>query len=159
MPETSAFLAERLKAEGEKTAAYFTSLSEAQWDMQVYTEGTTWTVRNVFAHLLTSERAFVKLFAQIQQGGPGSAEDFSIDRYNASQQRRTQDTSPAELLEGFKAVRAEMAGWVAGLDPSDLERVGRHPYLGETTLAEMIRMIYRHDQIHFRDVRKAFGAA
>ncbi|HEY2980909.1 MAG TPA: DinB family protein [Anaerolineales bacterium] len=159
MPETPAFLAERLKAEGEKTVAHFGSLSAVQWGTEIYTEGTTWTVRNVFAHLVTSERAFVKLFAQIQQGGPGSAEDFSIDRYNASQQRRTQNMSPAELLEGFRAVRTEMAGWVAGLDPLDLERVGRHPYLGKTTLAEMIKMIYRHDQIHFRDVRKAFDAA
>ena len=159
MPETPAFLAERLKAEGEKTAAYFASLSEAQWGTVVYTEGTTWTVRNVFAHVVTSERAFVKLFAQIQQGGPGSAEDFSIDRYNASQQRRTQGLPPAELLDGFKAVRAEMAAWVAGLDPADLQREGRHPYLGPTTLAEMIKMVYRHDQIHLRDVRRGFEAA
>jgi uncharacterized damage-inducible protein DinB len=154
MPETPAFLAERLKTEGEKTAAFFASLTADQWKAEVYTEGATWTVRNVLAHYLTAERGFVKIFASIREGGPGAAEDFDIDRYNASQQRKTQELDPAELLEQFIAVRAEMTAWVAGLSEADLEKPGRHPFLGQTTLGEMIKMVYRHNQIHFRDLRK-----
>jgi len=154
MPETPAFLAERLKAEGEKTAAFFAALSADQWNLEVYTEGETWAVRNVLSHYLTAEKGFLKIFADIRQGGPGASEDFDIDRYNASQQKKTQDLSPAELLEQFLAVRAEMTAWVAGLDQADLEKPGRHPYLGQTTLGEMIKLIYRHNQIHARDLRK-----
>lgn len=155
MSGTPAFLAERLKAEGEKMAEFFTALTDAQWQSEVYTEGATWTVRNVLAHLVTAERAFVKLFEQIRQGGPGAAEDFSIDRYNAAQQERTRKLSPQELLEQYRAVRTEMIAWVSGLEESDLQRVGRHPFLGVTTLDEMIKMVYRHNQIHFRDVRRS----
>ena len=157
MPESPAFLSERLKTEGEKTAAFFASLAADQWNDPVYTEGAVWKVRNVLAHYVTAEKGFVKLFSSIRDGGPGAAEDFDIDRYNASQQQKTKELLPAELLEQFKTVRAEMAAWVASLSESDLQKQGRHPFLGPTTLAEMIKMVYRHNQIHYRDLRKVLG--
>jgi hypothetical protein len=154
MPESSAFLSERLKTEGEKTAAFFSSLTADQWNDLVYTEGAEWTVRSVLAHYVTAEKGFVKLFSDIRDGGPGASEDFDIDRYNASQQQKTRERMPAELLEQFKTIRAEMAAWVASLTEADLQKQGRHPFLGVTTLAEMIKMVYRHNQIHQRDLRK-----
>jgi uncharacterized protein (TIGR03083 family) len=157
MAESISFLAERLRTEGAKVTQFFGALTDDQWASQVYTEGTTWTVRNVLAHLVTAERAFVKLFEQIRQGGPGASADFTIDRYNAAQQEKTQSLTPAELLDQFGAVRAEMSQWVAGLHAADLERIGRHPFLGETTLLEMIKMIYLHNHLHIRDVRKVVG--
>ncbi len=157
MPETPAFLAERLKAEGEKTAAFFASLAAGQWNAIVYTEGAEWTVRSILAHYVTAEKGFARLFPSILTGGPGASEDFDIDRYNASQQEKTRDLAPAELLEQFKITRAEMTAWVACLSESDLQKQGRHPFLGPTTLAEMIKMVYRHNQIHYRDLRKVLG--
>jgi uncharacterized protein (TIGR03083 family) len=155
MPETPAFLAERLKSEGEKTAAFFAALAPGQWQTLVYTEGAEWTVRNVLAHYVTAEQGFIKLFADICAGGPGARADFDIDRYNASQQAKARDLAPAELVEKFQATRAAMADWVATLSAADLQKQGRHPFLGQTTLAEMIKMVYRHNQIHYRDLRKA----
>lgn len=147
-------LAQKLKSEGEKFSAFFVSLAAPQWQTEVYTEGATWTIRNVLAHLVTTERAFVKLFASICEGGSGVSEDFSIDRYNALQQQKTRDLAPAELLEQYQAVRSEMISFVSALSDADLERTGRHPFLGETTLREMVKMVYIHNQIHYRDLRK-----
>jgi uncharacterized damage-inducible protein DinB len=59
---TPAWLAERLRREGEKVVAFFTPLTDEQWKAEVYTEGTTWTIRNVLAHFVTSERGLLKLF-------------------------------------------------------------------------------------------------
>jgi len=106
---------------------------------------------------VSAERGFVTLFEQIRQGGPGVSEDFAIDRYNASQQKRTKDLSSQELLEQYKSVRADMIAWVSSLQEADLEKVGRHPFLGVTTLNEMIKMVYRHNQIHYRDLRQALA--
>jgi uncharacterized protein (TIGR03083 family) len=156
MPETAA-LAEKLKNEGERLRGFFASLDERAWNTDVYTEGATWTVRSVLAHLVTAERAFVKLFASIREGGSGVSEDFSIDRYNARQQEKTRDLLPAELVEQFKAVRADMVSFVSGLEDADLERIGRHPFLQETSLREMIKMVYLHNQIHLRDLKRALG--
>lgn len=152
-------LAEKLESEGKRFVAFFGGLTDAQWRAEVYTEGTVWTVRHVLAHFVASERGLVKLFEQIRQGGAGAREDFSIDRYNASQQEKTKDLTPQELLEQYKSVRADSVRWVLGLQEADLERTGRHPFLGQTTLREMIKMLYLHNQIHYRDLKKALTTA
>jgi hypothetical protein len=152
--ETSAFLAGRLKTEGEKTAAFFASLTESQWQANVYAEGATWNVRSLLAHFVTVEKTFTELLANIRAGGPGAPEDFDINAYNAGQQQKTAVLSPQELLEQFKAARAKMVSWVATLNAADLEKRGRHPTLGMITLAEMIKAIYVHNQTHLRDLRR-----
>ena len=148
-------LADKLKSEGERFAAIFNGLSDAQWQAEVYAEGAVWTVRNVLAHFVTSERGLVRLFEQVRQGGAGAADDFSIDRYNASQQEKTKELTPQELLEQYKSVRANSVAWVLGLQEADLEITGKHPFLGPTTMREMIKMLYLHNQIHYRDLKKA----
>ncbi len=67
-------------------------------DTEVYTEGDTWTIRNVLAHFVTSERGLLKLFERIRQGGLGAEDNFSIDHYNARQKHKTKDLTPQELL-------------------------------------------------------------
>lgn len=155
MPETTpAWLVDRLKKEGEKVVTYFSVLTDEQWLAEVYTEGDTWTVRNVLAHFVTSERGLHKLFESILEGGLGASDDFSIDRYNARQQDKTRGLTPQELLEQFVDVRADLVRWVSKLTMEDLAKEGRHPYMGQVKLGEMIKMIYLHNQLHFRDFRK-----
>ena len=149
-------LAEKLKSEGERILAIFGELADVQWMTEVYTEDAVWTVRDVLSHFVTSERGLLKLFDQIRSGGAGVPGDFSIDRYNASQQEKTKGLSPLELLEQYKVVRATSVAWVSELEESDLEILGHHPFLGETTLLEMIKMLYLHNQIHYRDLKKSF---
>jgi hypothetical protein len=148
-------LAEKLRLEGTKILGLFSGLTDEQWQREVYTEGATWVIRNVLSHFVTSERGLVKLFEQIRQGGAGSPDDFSIDRYNAAMQARTEALTPVELLEQFKTIRAESVAWTAGLSDAELEKQGRHPFLGMTTLREMIKMLYIHNLTHSRDIKKA----
>lgn len=151
---TPAWLAERLKKEGKKVVDYFSTLTDEQWLAEVYTEGDTWAVRNVLAHFVTSERGLLKLFKSICEGGPGASDDFSIDHYNARQQEKTRDLTPQELLAQFVEVRADTVEWVSGLSDEDLAIEGRHPFMGQTQLVEMLKMLYLHNQLHFRDFRK-----
>ena len=147
-------LAEKLKTEGERFVSIFSGLTDEQWSQEVYTEGTTWTIRNVLAHFVTAERALVKLFEQIRQGGSGAADDFSIDRYNAAMQARTKEPTQQDLLEQYKQVRANSIAWVSGLTENELEIIGRHPFLEITTIREMIKLLYIHNQTHYRDMKK-----
>jgi uncharacterized damage-inducible protein DinB len=147
-------LADKLESEGEKFYALFAGLTDDQWQAEVYTEGETWTLRNVLAHFVTSERGLVKLFERIRQTGEGSSDDFSIDRYNAAQQQKTKDLSPQELLEQYKAVRADSVAWTLSISELDLEKQGRHPFIGMTSIREMIKMLYLHNQMHYRDMKK-----
>ncbi|HRJ74918.1 MAG TPA: DinB family protein [Anaerolineales bacterium] len=154
MSETTE-LAEKLKSEGEKMFAFFSGLAEEQWTSEVYTEGETWTLRNVLSHFVTSEKGLVKLFERIRTTGEGASEDFSIDRYNATQQQKMKDYTPAELLEQYKEVRANSIAWVSGLKEEELDIKGRHPFLGETMIRDMIKMLYIHHMNHYRDVKRA----
>ncbi len=147
-------LSEKLKSEGEKFYSLFAGLTDEQWLKEVYTEGETWTIRNVLSHFVTSERGLVKLFERIRTTGEGASEDFSIDRYNAAQQQRTKDLPPRDLLEQFKEVRSNSVAWVLGLKEEELEITGRHPFLGVTKIRDMIKMLYIHQQNHYRDMKK-----
>src|SRR5919109_1244675 len=148
-------LAEKLRFEGDKFITIFSGLADDQWNCEVYTEGTTWTIRNVLAHFVTSERGLLKLFERIRQGGEGAPDDFSIDRYNAAMQERTKELNPQELIEQYKQVRANAVAWVLGLNETELEITGRHPFLGNTAIRDMIKMLYIHNLDHYRDMRKA----
>ena len=86
-------------------------------------------------------------------GGP-KVDDFSIDRYNAAMQERTKELPPQELLEQYRQIRANTVAWVSGLQDGELELTGRHPFLGQTQLREMIKMLYIHNLTHYRDMKK-----
>ena len=148
-------LAEKLKSEGERFIGIFSGLSDNDWNQRVYTEGSIWTIRNILSHFVTSERGLLKLFEKIRQGEDGTPDDFSIDRYNAAMQERTKEASPQELIEQYKEVRASAIQWVSGLRESELEISGRHPFLGQSALRDMIKMLYIHNLNHYRDMKKA----
>jgi hypothetical protein len=150
-------LADKLQTEGDKFFAIFAGLTDDQWQLDVYTEGELWTMRNVLSHFVTSERGLVRLFEQIRQGGAGAADDFSIDRYNAAQQQKTKDLAPQQLLEQFKEVRADSIAWTLSLTDAELDIKGKHPFLGVTALREMIKMLYIHNMTHLRDMKKVLG--
>jgi uncharacterized protein (TIGR03083 family) len=150
----AAELAAKLKAEGEKMSGFFAGLTPQQWSTEVYTEGAAWTIRSILAHLMTAERAFLELFENVRQGGEGVSEDFMIDRYNARQQEKTRELAPEALLADYGRVREQMIDWVSRLADAELQRTGRHPFLGVTTLREMVKMVYIHNQTHYRDIRR-----
>ena len=148
-------LAAKLKSEGDKFVSIFSRFTDEQWNQDVYTEGSAWTMRNVLSHFVTSERGLLKLFEQIRQGGAGAADDFSIDRYNAAMQERMKESTPQDLLEQYKEVRANAIAWVSGLSETELEITGRHPFLGHTAIRDMIKMLYIHNLDHYRDIKKS----
>lgn len=154
MSETTE-LAGKLKTEGERFMKFFAELTDEQWTQDVYTEGTTWSVRHVLSHFVTSECGLVRLFESIRLGGAGATDDFSIDRYNEAQQEKTKEFTPAELLEQYREARANSVTWVSGLKDEELEIKGRHPFLGETVIREMVKMLYLHNQLHYRDMKRA----
>jgi hypothetical protein len=66
--------------------------------------------------------------------------------------------SPAELLAQFAERRQASVQLAAGLSAEDLQRTGRHPWLGVAAVEEILKMLYRHNQIHQRDIRRTLAA-
>jgi len=154
MSDTPDFLAERLRHEGEKTTAFFLGLSPDVWEQVVYAEGRPWTVRQVLAHFVSVEGELFRLVENIAGNGSGAPENFNIDAFNQREVAALEAVPPPSLIERFQAYRQRTADWTARLSPADLEKQGRHPFVGLAPLAEIIRLIYRHNQIHQRDIRK-----
>jgi len=154
MPETAERLAERLESENQKTLEFFRSLSPDQWDCIVYAQGPVWTAHHLLAHFVSAERAITRLVEEIYNGGAGAPEDFDIDGFNAGEVTELVKRPTEELLHEFDLSRQCCTALVRKLEAADLEKSGRHPFLGRVALEDIIKMLYRHDQIHLRDLRR-----
>lgn len=156
--ESPTRIADRMIAEGDKTIEFFRELMPDRWRIILYTEGSIWTVREVLAHFVSAESGMTRLVENILAGGPGSPEDFDMNAYNERKVTSLKDASTDELIGQFASLREKSAALAANLSPDDLTKTGRHPWLGMTSVADILKMIYRHNQIHLRDIRRALNS-
>jgi hypothetical protein len=145
----------RLQEEGRKSAAYFRALSETQLSQLVYTTGPQWQARDILAHFVSAEQTLLHYGQQVLAGGSGAPDDFVIDEFNAIEVAGLRGQPPDSLLAQFEQARAATAGMVAGMAEADFDRIGRHPWFGRVPLEQMLKLVYRHNMLHERDVRRA----
>jgi len=148
-------LIDRLKTEGSESLNFFRALPPETWRQQIYDIGPEWDGREILCHFVAAETSLVELFKRIVATGEGVADDFDIDRWNASRVSKMKDMLPDELIRQFEVTRANTIAWVGTLQDGDLDQVGRHPYLGMTDVEQMLKLLYRHNMLHQRDVQKA----
>jgi hypothetical protein len=146
-------LAKRLEREGEKAVRFFSGLPEDIWERTVYSDGASWRVQQVLAHVVETESSLPGLFKHIVDGGNGVPQDFDLNEYNEQAVSLLEQTEPEQLVSMFSERRTQTIGFVRGLMDEDLARKGFHPFLGQAPVSEMIRLFYLHVQIHIRDVR------
>jgi len=154
MKDRSTPIIAELKKNLEDSIAFFRSLSPDELRTQVYQDGAKWTVQQVLAHFVTIERAMQWLFKDILAGGPGSPEDFDIERFNRSQPRKLDGLSVDELIAQFKSVREDTISIVNAMSDADFDREGRHAFHGHGKLERFIRWTYEHVHVHMDDIYK-----
>jgi hypothetical protein len=152
-------LANSLEREGKKTLEFFQALRPEKFPIQIYPNGAAWTVHNLLAHFVEVEGSIRTLIERIVQGGEGVAEDFNIDRWNARYTAEMSQHADAYLLSEFGRRRAATVTMARGLSAADLEKRGRHPFLGVTEVKHMLKLMYVHLLGHQRDIRKALNKA
>lgn len=150
-------LTARLLEEGQKTVAFFQALTPLQMTQSLYTDGACWTVRQILAHFVAAELSITRLVESILSGGAGVPENFDLNGYNERKVEALQDVPIEALLQQFTAARQVSAALAARLSAADLQRTGRHPFLGVAPLGDMLQLLYRHNQIHQRDIRQALA--
>ncbi len=155
-PRTDALVA-RLEKGRQKTFEILSALTPEQWQEPLYHEP-TWQVRNLLAHFVSSEKQLLALVQNVACGGPGAAPDLDIDRYNAAEQARLEGQSPSVLLDLLDQERRQTIEWVKTLGDNQLDKVGRHPALGDVTVETMITAIYGHQLLHMRDLSRLLGS-
>jgi uncharacterized protein (TIGR03083 family) len=144
----------RLRDEGDKLLAIFEELTAPQWSTTLYTDGAVWTIKDLLAHQISAEREFQYYGRDILSGGPGAPEDFSIDTFNNAAVASMADRTAADLLNDLRATRQATIDLVATIADADFARQGRHPFFGTIAIEDMFKLIYRHNMMHARDLRR-----
>lgn len=157
MSDTSMVLAAKLRVEGVKTMQFFRELQDVDWEVLLYTDGANWRVKEILAHFVITEIGIPQIIRNVLGGGSGSPVDFNLDEFNRRNVRRLEDMSSSMLLENFNEMRRQTILLVEGMENEDLMKIGRHPFLGDVPLVDMIKLLYRHNQIHQRDIRRALA--
>ncbi|MBN1965736.1 MAG: DinB family protein [Anaerolineae bacterium] len=158
MPARLNKLVKRLANEGLKTLQFFRGLEPQDWQQQIYVSGSQWRAREILGHLLDAEQGFHYLLGDVLLGGPGAPEGMDVNAHNEQHVSTLRTLDPAALLGAFAQARVTTLDLVRGMQPADLDRVGRHPFLGMATIEEMIKLIYRHNMLHQRDIRRALDS-
>jgi uncharacterized protein (TIGR03083 family) len=109
-----------------------------------------WTAHDLLAHLSSTIQAIPRLVdAAFSQPGPGPAEPFDEDRWNAGQVRRRRDLAADDLIDEFQRGAADLSRALdERLRHIDLQRVvpigaGRGNSLGDV-LEEQLDHQRRH---------------
>lgn len=159
MPERREIILKRLQDEGVKTAAFFRGLLPEQWRQQVYVTGPEWGAHDLLCHFISAERTFIFYSDDLAKGGKGVPRDFDIDAFNAREVKalREANHSQPSLIAEFERQRVETIAFVEGLTDANLDQVGYHPWFGDTSLENILKLLYRHTMLHQRDIGKALA--
>lgn len=150
-------LAAKLEKGRQKTFEILKALTQEQWQKPLYNEP-TWQVRHLLAHFVSAERQLLALAQDVADGGLGAPPDLDINRYNADEQDRLEGLSPPILLDFLDQARRQTIEWVGTLGADQLDKIGRHPVLGDVNVETMIGAIYGHQLIHMRELSKLLGS-
>ena len=155
MGEKTRDIHKRLKEKGEESLAYFRSLPAEDWSKQVYDSGAEWDVRQVLCHFVSAEANFEAIFDAAMRGDKNTPDDFNIDEFNLREVGKMGAMTPDDLLRQFEQVRTGTLAFLERIDDSDLEREAWHPWFGWDKLEKFLKLVYRHNMLHERDVRRA----
>jgi hypothetical protein len=129
-----------------------------EWTRANEGEG-TWSAFDVVAHLINCERTdWIPRARTILESENGEVREFPpFDRWGGI--RESQSMRLEDLLERFAAVRAqnldEVRSW--GLGQKELAMRGKHPSLGEVTLAQLMATWAAHDLNHLHQMSRVMA--
>lgn len=120
------------------------------WTWQPATE--EWSLTEVMCHLRDVEKEvhqprFRAVLAQAGAFLPGvSADEWAETRQYAQENGRA-------ALASFLDARQETHAMLTNLDGSLWQRQGSHSFFGPTSMHELLNLVVKHDQSHWRQVQ------
>ena len=117
----------------------------------------TWSPFDVVAHLIHAEHEDWIPRARVihDMGESGTFSPFDREGNFGIARGRTLD----ELLDEFAQARAESLQELSALNllPTDMEKRGRHPALGEVTLSQLLATWAAHDLTHLHQISRVMA--
>jgi len=137
-------------AERDRTLALLRSMERAQWDLDTDLPG--WRVREVVAHLLTTDRAGVNgtLVLQVMRSTD------KLERWNDRQVVKWADRSPTDLLLGLERWGRRFRR-VARMVPGALYRMPMRTMYGRGRAGLLLWARPFDEWVHRQDIRRALA--
>jgi hypothetical protein len=135
------------------------SLTPNQWNVPVISEGNTWTVLDIVAHLVENERGMSIHVHKIRKGQETVPADFDLNQWNAGLKGRMGNPTPTELLQALAQTRAKTLEVLNSIRADEWSLTGRHPARGVITIEQYYETMAGHDTWHTNDIKKALGLA
>ena len=115
-------------------------------------DSTSWTLTEIMCHLRDVEiEVHQARFRAILAGENPFLAGYDTDQWVKERAYAAQDGAAA--CQAFIRAREETLTLLAGLSRPDWERIGRHSFLGTTTLHELLTMAVSHEQEHWAQIR------
>jgi DinB superfamily len=137
----------------QKIREYFERLDLEEWQSPIL-GNPNWGARNLLAHYVSSEQNLLELAQNVAASGSGAPEGFDIDRFNAEEQIRLRDKSKLELFDEFDRAHQTTLAWARTLTDQQLNRIGKHPVLGDVSVEDILTAVYSHQILHLRDLAR-----
>jgi hypothetical protein len=153
MSERKQVLKDKLFASRARLNAVLDQVGE-RWESQVYSDGAAWNVRQLVIHLLNSETGMMSQAKSIAEGGEGVPADFDLERYNRRSVEKKAEVTAQEARDGLTAARADLLGWLDGVDEEKLDNKGRHASLNIFSVEQFVRIIASHEREHTNDIAR-----
>ncbi len=128
----------------------FISIPEDKLSMQ----GDRWTVSDHIKHACNSERGLLWVLNNILEGGEGASSEFDLDKYNASNRNKMNDTTISDMIDEFKIQREATLELVKTITENSLRLKGRHASQRIFTVAEMLLIIAIHPLHHMKEISR-----
>ena len=150
----------RLSLERERLLGLLEGLSVEEMTQRLKDGG--WSIKDILVHIASAEKAhlaFIKRMCEEdnpQMMPPGV--EFDLDRWNASQVSKRGKFTLKEVLAELDEARRRTTTLLNDLTEEQLSRQGAHAVWGQRTVAQQLRIIRIHDQMHRRDVMRLKGA-
>jgi hypothetical protein len=130
----------------------FEAPSDEQWSTTLYTDGAVWTIKDMLAHQIRPNASFNTTGAIFWRAAPAHRKIFRSTR---SQCRgRVDGRSDGCRFVGRFARHAPASIDLVAMIVRLILRQGRHPFFGLMMIEDMFKLIYRHNMMHARDLRR-----
>lgn len=128
-----------------------------RWDIQVYSDGAGWTVKQLAIHLADADRGTNGQVMGIAAGREVIPSDFDLNRYNKRAVEKRNEMSIEEVRQSLSATRAELLTWLDTIDDAALDKKGRHATMQILSVAEILGVMAAHERGHANDIADVLG--
>ena len=143
-------LIEKMTSERERLLGVLAALSEEQASHS-HKPG-EWNQKQQMSHLAEMETTY-RAWVEKALSEDGASLDGLIGPRPGIPLEQANDNTAAQHIAELRRQREITLQLVGSLQPEDYERRARHQMFGELTVLQWLRSYYRHDRMHYDQVR------